>query len=205
MRYVQDRKRVVAHRSAQFRGVAATPGAAPENPADLEPRPTLGLPQPATADQLPRGPLNDSRTGPPAQLAMAYEHSDLSPRRRPIERATDVTRHLGVGGDLRVVVQVILAPTAQLKPIRHQLGHPATIPDIDLSRHPDIGYLLSFGIAWAGRRLGCGIRLGARFIGCPSRVGERGSLMACVPAGCRGGAWLKKGLRALEVALPVLA
>src|SRR5215475_752736 len=59
MRYVQDRKRVVAHRSAQFRGIAATPGAAPENPADLEPRPTLGLPQPATADQLPRGSLND--------------------------------------------------------------------------------------------------------------------------------------------------
>jgi transposase len=29
--------------------------------------------------------------------------------------------------------------------------------------------------------------------------------MACVLAGCRGGAWLKKGLPALEVALPALA
>jgi hypothetical protein len=39
----------------------------------------------------------------------------------------------------------------------------------------------------------------------PARLAGRGSFMACVLAGCRGEAWLKKGLLSFEVALPVLA
>jgi hypothetical protein len=39
----------------------------------------------------------------------------------------------------------------------------------------------------------------------PVLVVRRGSFMGCVLAGCRGEAWLKKGLLKLEVALPVLA
>jgi hypothetical protein len=67
------------------------------------------------------------------------------------------------------------------------------------------GYLLSFGTAQA-RSAGLGVASGRTLSSrLPVSGFERGSFMACAPAGCRGEAWLEKGLRALEVALPVLA
>ena len=52
---------------------------------------------------------------------------------------------------------------------------------------------MSFQTAWAGAGSGevPGWALSLRL---PVSVGERGSFMACVLAGCRGEAWLKKGL-----------
>jgi hypothetical protein len=53
--------------------------------------------------------------------------------------------------------------------------------------------LMSFQTAWAGAGSGevPGRALSSRL---PVSVGERGSFMACALAGCRGEAWLKKGL-----------
>jgi hypothetical protein len=55
-----------------------------------------------------------------------------------------------------------------------------------------IRLLMSFQTAWAGA--GSGEVLGwALSLRLPAVVG-RGSFMACALAGCRGEAWLKKGL-----------
>jgi len=52
---------------------------------------------------------------------------------------------------------------------------------------------MSFQIAWAGA--GSGEVPGrALSLAAARSVGERGSYLACVPAGCRSEAWLKKGL-----------
>jgi hypothetical protein len=52
---------------------------------------------------------------------------------------------------------------------------------------------MSFQTAWVGA--GSGEVLGwALSLRLPAWVVERGSFMACALAGCRGKAWLKKGL-----------
>ena len=52
---------------------------------------------------------------------------------------------------------------------------------------------MSFQTAWAGA--GSGDVLGwALSLRLPAWVAGRGSFMACALAGCRGEAWLKKGL-----------
>ncbi|HUK69063.1 MAG TPA: hypothetical protein VLW50_09990, partial [Streptosporangiaceae bacterium] len=53
--------------------------------------------------------------------------------------------------------------------------------------------LMSSKTAWAGA--GSGEVPGRTLFFAAARLGlERGSFMGCVLAGCRGGAWLKKGL-----------
>ena len=58
---------------------------------------------------------------------------------------------------------------------------------------PGLRLLMSFQTAWAGAGSGevPGWALSLRL---PAWVAGRGSFMACVLAGCRGEAWLKKGL-----------
>ena len=60
-------------------------------------------------------------------------------------------------------------------------------------RRRNMRLLMSFQTAWAGAGSGevPGRALSLRL---PVSVGERGSFMACALAGCRGEAWLKKGL-----------
>jgi hypothetical protein len=61
------------------------------------------------------------------------------------------------------------------------------------TRRAPMRLLMSFQTAWAGAGSGevPGRALSSRL---PVSVGERGSFMACDLAGCRGEAWLKKGL-----------
>src|SRR6185436_18432272 len=109
--------------------VAVAPGVAREHPADLEPGPALGLPQPAAPDEPAAGALHDRRLAPPAELAVADEQRDLAPRRRAAGRAAaHVTHHLRVGDDRGIGVEVVRVPAAQLEPLRDELGHADIIP-----------------------------------------------------------------------------
>jgi hypothetical protein len=77
-------------------------------------------------------------------------------------------------------------PAPELHPRRiHGIGH--------LAYGPDSGYLC------LSRPLGVGAGSGevlgrTLFLRLPVSGFGRGSFMACVPVGCRGEAWLKKGL-----------
>ena len=118
------------HRRAGRLGrIAAPPGVAGQEPADLEPRPALGVPEPDAPDERAVVSVLDRPQPVAAQAPVAREQGQLPPGPRRVEDAADVAHDLGIGGDPGVGLGVVLPPGAQGQPGGRDRG------DVDRAAH----------------------------------------------------------------------